>query len=116
MLFNQFHCIGWKVFPIRIKVINISSYSIWKRIHSFLLIYRAGFHWTPSSAHTPLPGDAVFAGHDIDHAPIYVGRAFHDGDHVPAKVIPQKNVAYIAHNGQEHAKYQYDVCILLHIL
>lgn len=87
-----------------------------KKFTVFFFTCRLGYHWTPSSAHTPLPGDAVFAGHDIDRAPIYVGRAFHDGDHVPAKVIPQKNVAYISYNGQEHAKYQYDVCILLYNL
>lgn len=74
---------------------------------------RLGYHWTPSSAYSSLPGDAVYVGRDVDQAPIYVGRAFHEGDFIPAKVIPAKNVAYIAYGGEEHAKYQYDVSKLV---
>lgn len=53
--------------------------------------------------------DAVVAGHDIDGATIYVGRAFHEGDMIPAKVIPSKNVAYIPYNCEEIPKYDYQV-------
>lgn len=53
--------------------------------------------------------NAVVAGQDVDGATIYVGRAYHEGDLVPAKVIPSKRVAYIPYNGQEIPKYDYHV-------
>lgn len=45
----------------------------------------------------------------MDGSTIYVGRAFHEGDMIPAKVIPEKNVAYVAWGGQEHPKHSYEV-------
>lgn len=45
----------------------------------------------------------------MDGCSIYVGRAFHEGDMIPAKVIPDKNVAYVAWGGQEHPKSNYEV-------
>ena len=38
-----------------------------------------------------------------------MGRAHHDGDWIPAKVIPEKRVAYVAYNGKEIAKDQFQV-------
>lgn len=52
---------------------------------------------------------AILAGNDVDGSPIYVGKAYHEGDLIPAKVIPSKNVAYVSHNGAEHPKQQYEV-------
>lgn len=65
-----------------------------------------------ASPSVPLPHDAVVAGHDVDGSQIYVGRAFHEGDQIPAKVIPSKQVAYICYNGQEIPKHQYEVFCL----
>ncbi|KZC08966.1 hypothetical protein WN55_11429 [Dufourea novaeangliae] len=31
---------------------------------------------------------------------------------LPAKVMPDKNVAYVSHNGEEHPKYDYEVLCL----
>lgn len=45
----------------------------------------------------------------MDGTIIYVGRAFHEGDTIPAKVMPSKNIAYIPYNGQEIAKYEWQV-------
>lgn len=50
--------------------------------------------WVHTSAHTPLPQGAIFVGNDVDGSPMYVGRAHHNADQLPAKVIPSKNVAY----------------------
>lgn len=63
----------------------------------------------PTSIGAPLPEGAILAGNDQDGSPIYVGRAYHEADHIPAKVLPTKNAAYIAYGGQEHLKQQYDV-------
>lgn len=42
-----------------------------------------------------LPETAVAGGRDSDGTTIYVGRAFHNGDMIPAKIIPEKNAAYV---------------------
>lgn len=52
---------------------------------------------------------AVRAGTDADGTPIYCGRAFHQGDLVPAKVMPDKNIAYVAYGGEELPKEEYEV-------
>lgn len=66
-------------------------------------------NWVPMTAYSAVPHDAVVAGHDIDGSPIYVGRAYHEGDLIPAKVIPSKQIAYVPHGGQEHPKQEYHV-------
>ncbi|XP_043478942.1 natterin-3-like [Leptopilina heterotoma] len=67
------------------------------------------YKWLRRSAGTPVPHTAVEGGRDVDGSSIYVGRAFHEGDMIPAKVIPDKNVAYVAWGGQEHPKSSYEV-------
>lgn len=54
--------------------------------------------------------NAVRGGTDSDGSGIYVGRAFHEGDWIPAKVIPEKNISYIAYDGKEHMKDSCEVC------
>ncbi|XP_058810749.1 uncharacterized protein LOC131675688 isoform X2 [Phymastichus coffea] len=68
-----------------------------------------GYKWVHMSAGMPVPESAVVGGMDIDGATIYVGRALHDGDMLPAKVIPEKNVAYVCHGGHEIAKHVFEV-------
>lgn len=55
----------------------------------------------------------VTGGRDCDGSTIYVGRAFHDGDMLPAKVIPDKGVAYVCHGGEEHPKDEFEVNVKL---
>lgn len=62
-----------------------------------------------SSIHEPLPEGAIVGGHDVDGDAIFVGRAWHEGDCLPAKVIPSKESAYVAYGGQEIKKDRYDV-------
>ncbi|XP_076655772.1 uncharacterized protein LOC143360631 [Halictus rubicundus] len=69
----------------------------------------SGCKWVSKSVSARVPDKAVVGGCDIDGSTIYVGRAFHEGDMIPAKVIPDKDVAYVCHNGEEHAKYDYEV-------
>lgn len=76
-------------------------------------MFAQGYSWIPSSSYSGVPPNAVLAGQDVDGAPIYVGRAFHEGDQVPAKVLPSKNIAYIAFAGQEIGKQNFDVSSLL---
>ncbi|XP_044262834.1 uncharacterized protein LOC123010199 [Tribolium madens] len=68
------------------------------------------FRWVDSSiAYGSVPPTALQGGMDGDGHPIYVGRAYHDGDLIPAKVIPGKNAAYVAHNGEEHLVENFQV-------
>ena len=66
--------------------------------------------WISSSGSNIVPG-TVHAGTDVDGDAIYVGRAYHDGDLLPAKVIPAKGQAYVAHGGQEHVKEDFELLV-----
>lgn len=65
--------------------------------------------WIPWVSTAGVPQGAVFAGNDSDGSQIYIGRATHEGDIIPAKVIPSKQVAYICFNGLEIAKHQFEI-------
>ncbi|XP_070150138.1 natterin-3 [Polyergus mexicanus] len=67
------------------------------------------YRWVNRTGNQSLPENAVTGGRDSDGSTIYVGRAFHNGDMLPAKVIPDKNVAYVCHNGEEHPKDSFEV-------
>lgn len=71
--------------------------------------YVIGYYWVSTTARQGVPPTAVHGGVDQDGTQIYVGRAFHEGDWIPAKVIPEKDVAYVAYGGQEHAKSEFQV-------
>lgn len=49
------------------------------------------------------------AGTDVDGHRIYVGRAFHEGDWLIAKVIPGKRATYVSYNGDEILKDNFQV-------
>lgn len=70
-------------------------------------------NWVSSqfTSHGGVPPNAVHAGRDIDGSAIYVGRSYHNGDLLPAKVIPSRNVAYVPYSGEEVAKHEYEVRI-----
>lgn len=51
----------------------------------------------------------VRGGVDSDGTVIFIGRAFHEGDMVPAKVMPDKNAAYICYGGEEIFKEDFEV-------
>lgn len=63
------------------------------------------------SSYSAVPMDAVPSGYDVDGSQIYVGRAYHEGDLIPAKVIPSKHVAYVPYAGEEVAKSEYHVSV-----
>ncbi|CAG2064308.1 unnamed protein product, partial [Timema podura] len=63
--------------------------------------------WVQSSM-GQIPDGAVWAGKDGDGSDIFVGRAFHEGDFVPGKVIPSAGGAFIAYGGEEHSKFDYE--------
>lgn len=58
-----------------------------------------------------VPSTALEGGVDIDGQKIYVGRAFHEGDWLPAKVIPGRNCAYVCFNGSEVSVERFQVSL-----
>ncbi|XP_014292735.1 natterin-4 isoform X1 [Halyomorpha halys] len=70
--------------------------------------------WVPSSG-GQVPPNAVQAGMDQDGGHIYVGRAFHEGDLIPAKVTPRHGCAFVPYNGVEITKMQYEVLCSNHV-
>ncbi|XP_077285476.1 uncharacterized protein LOC143910754 [Arctopsyche grandis] len=62
-----------------------------------------GYSWIPTTAHScyTLEHKAVVAGYDYDRSPIYIGRAHHNGDLIPCKVIPKHKIAYFAYDSRE---------------
>lgn len=64
--------------------------------------------WVASSGYKMVVG-SVLAGEDADGDAIYVGRAYHENNLLPAKVIPSKGCAFISYGGQEYIKYKYEI-------
>jgi hypothetical protein len=56
-----------------------------------------------------VPEGATVCGHDKDGTNLYVGRAFHQGDMLPAKIAPSHGCAYVSYNGVEYGVKQYEV-------
>lgn len=74
-----------------------------------VLVGQQRSQWVNMSAHSPAPVGAIVGGNDVDGAPIYVGRCFHEGDQLPCKVMPTKQAAYCSHNGQEVSKHSFEI-------
>ncbi|XP_055846081.1 uncharacterized protein LOC129912022 [Episyrphus balteatus] len=68
-------------------------------------------HWIHSTPDSPIPPFAVLGGYDADGSSIYVGRAFHEGDNLPAKVVPNKRCAYVSWGGREITKTHYEILV-----
>lgn len=75
-----------------------------------IFINFSAYYWVDTHAWGGIPSTALHGGVDIDGEQIYVGRAYHNGDWLPAKVIPGRNIAYVSHGGEEHHKDSFQVC------
>ncbi|VVD05693.1 unnamed protein product [Leptidea sinapis] len=59
------------------------------------LPYRS-YRWVPAClSQRSIPMGALRVGTDVDGEPIYAGRAHHESNLLPAKVIPSKNACYV---------------------
>ena len=70
---------------------------------------RCEVQWIHCEAYMPIPHGAILAGNDVDGSPIFVGRAHHESDHLVAKVIPDKQIAYVSYDGREIPKHNFEV-------
>ena len=65
--------------------------------------------WAPLSEYQPnVPDKAVRAGFQ-DGRIVWVARAFHEGEFLPAKLVQNDPCAYVCWGGEEHRKQQYEV-------
>ncbi|XP_014244050.1 natterin-4-like [Cimex lectularius] len=71
------------------------------------------FQWVPCYAGA-VPPAAVHAGMDRDGGHLFVGRAFHAGDLLPAKVAPNHGTAFVSYGGSEISKSDYEVLCSSH--
>ncbi|GBP14609.1 hypothetical protein EVAR_93482_1 [Eumeta japonica] len=75
------------------------------------LPYRT-YRWVPGcTSQNSIPPGALRVGTDADGAEIYAARAHHEGDILPAKLIPSKNECYVAFRGEELPKDQFEVLV-----
>lgn len=89
------------VAEISILVIKLSYYL-------FTGIYR----WVPACLmQQSIPPGAVRVGADPDGDEIFAARCHHEGEILPATVIPNKKVCYIAYGGEQVEKDQFEVRI-----
>jgi hypothetical protein len=72
-------------------------------------IFLLGCSWQFVNVNGPFPDNMVRGGIDADGTVIFIGRAFHEGDMIPAKVMPDKNACYISHGGEEIPKEDFEV-------
>lgn len=68
----------------------------------------AGQKWVASTLGSPAPSNAILAGIDADGSAMYVGRVYHEGDCLIAKIIPSKKFAYTCQNGHEISKQNFE--------
>ncbi|XP_022919886.1 uncharacterized protein [Onthophagus taurus] len=68
-----------------------------------------GYYWVDCDVSRGVYPAAIMGGVDSDGTQIYVGRAYHGGDWIPAKVIPEKNIAYVAYGGKEVPVHHYQL-------
>uniref|UniRef100_A0A1B6LS60 Uncharacterized protein n=1 Tax=Graphocephala atropunctata TaxID=36148 RepID=A0A1B6LS60_9HEMI len=71
------------------------------------------FFWIHCEA-GQIPHNAVHAGRDADGGPLYAGRAYYEGDLLPAKIAPSHHKAYVPYGGHEHTVYEFEVLISHH--
>lgn len=55
------------------------------------------------------PYGSIKTGTDTDGDTIYVGRAYHNGQWLPAKIIYRRYVAYVPYEGKEYALGNFQV-------
>ncbi|KAL1434366.1 hypothetical protein MTO96_011985 [Rhipicephalus appendiculatus] len=69
-------------------------------------MYKPLCHWVRCRG-VHLPHNAVSGGTDLQGEETFVGRAAHDGDVLPGKVVPSRGVCYVAYGSCEHGYEDY---------
>lgn len=79
------------------------------QLYEVLIAPPSNTTWCPWTASDGVPEGAIMAGIDCDGTAIYIGKASHEDDVMPAKVLPAKEAAYVCYGGEEFVKYELEV-------
>lgn len=98
--------------------VKVSKHSLLGLVHkvtNLIIIFISGtYKWVPAClSQRSIPPGALRVGTDADGEEIYAGRAPHEGDILPAKVIPSKNACYVCYGGEEVLKDQFEVSVTM---
>lgn len=66
-------------------------------------------YWVPTSVNKGIPPNAVRVGVDLTGAPVYIGRALHEGGVYVVKYTPRRKQAVLVSDGQVIEKTNFDV-------
>ena len=83
-----------------LHLVGLISQLLWMNV--------AEYYWKPCN-NGAVPQDAFVGGLDKDGSRLYVGRALHQGDMLPAKIAPSHRCAFVCYGGTEHRVLQYEV-------
>uniref|UniRef100_A0A1B6JPK8 Uncharacterized protein n=1 Tax=Homalodisca liturata TaxID=320908 RepID=A0A1B6JPK8_9HEMI len=75
---------------------------------------RGQFTWRRNQPNW-IPPRALPGGRDVDGTPLYVGRAMHEGDLLPAKVRADGMTAYVSYGGREFPEHQFEILASHHV-
>ncbi|KAL5273904.1 hypothetical protein ACFFRR_000581 [Megaselia abdita] len=71
-------------------------------------------NWVRSSLHSSVPMHAIVGGVDSDGSTIYIGRTYYEGDHLPVKIVPAKQLARASWGGREIQVHDFEYLTGLH--
>lgn len=77
--------------------------------------HAGAYSWAPCSA-GDVPPHALKVGKDLDGGNVYLGRARHEGDLIPAKVAPNHGGAFVPWGCKEHSKFEYEVSVFIYFI
>ncbi|XP_037579611.1 uncharacterized protein LOC119462336 [Dermacentor silvarum] len=73
-------------------------------------MYKPPCHWVRCRGEH-IPHNAVPGGMDLQGEDTFVGRAVHDGDVIPGKVVPSRGACYVAYGACEHCYQDYQMLV-----
>jgi len=72
--------------------------------------YRPLCQWVPTNG-SNIPPHAVHGGQDSSGETLYIGRARHDDDIVPGKVVASHSCCYVPWGGEENSHRDYEILV-----
>ncbi|XP_055837291.1 uncharacterized protein LOC129905756 [Episyrphus balteatus] len=81
-----------------------------EKLETYEVLIREPTHvWVPGTIEQ-VPPNAVVAGEEKGHT-IYVGRAHHEGETLPAKIIPDTGSVYVSRDGKDIYKTEFEYLV-----
>ncbi|CAG2173166.1 unnamed protein product, partial [Oppiella nova] len=71
--------------------------------------YKSPGVWQPCSVVQISSDNPVVGGYEKNGEAHFVGRALHEGDNIPGKVVPSHGICYVSYYYKEHQHQHYQV-------